>query len=159
MPGGKWRRIWSRVRGFLENYIPEVAPGTHTALNAQKHAFAAYLAAAHRRIHIQWGNGLWSNFRDLPDPAGSNPYQSSIYARLEIKLDRKGRVLRLALKNTSGFTAFDGGAMAAVLAAAPFGAPPEEMVSADGTTYLHWNFYQDGRQCWTNDVQVFVKGS
>src|SRR5439155_6248611 len=80
MPGGKWRRIWSRVRGFLENYIPEVAPGTHTALNAQKHAFAAYLAAAHRRIHLQWGNGLWSNFRDLPDPGGSNPYLSSIHA-------------------------------------------------------------------------------
>jgi TonB family protein len=159
MPGGKWRGIWKRVTGFLENFVPEVQPGTHTALNARKHAFAAYIAQAHRRIHVQWGFGLWEHFRDLPDPAGRTPYESSIYARLEIKLDRQGKVTRLGLIRTSGHTAFDGGAMAAVLAAAPFGPPPEEMVSQDGSTYMHWNFYQDGRQCWTNDVQVYVRDS
>jgi TonB family protein len=159
MPGGKWRGIWNKVRGFLENFIPEVHPGTHTALNAQRHAFAAYIARAHRKIHVEWGYGLWQNFRDLPDPLGATPYQSSIFARLEIRLDRQGRITRLGLVRTSGHTTFDGAAMASVLAAAPFGPPPEEMVSRDGITYLHWNFYQDGRQCWTNDVQVFVKDS
>jgi TonB family protein len=159
MPGGKWAKIWQRVRGFLENFIPEVRPGTHTALNARRHAFAAYIARAHRKIHSQWGYGLWHNFRDLPDPEGRSPYYSSVYARLEIKLDKKGRVVRVGLVKTSGHNSFDGGAMASVLAAAPFGPPPSEMVSGDGITYLHWNFYQDGRQCWTNDVQVFVKES
>jgi hypothetical protein len=30
------------------------------------------------------------------------------------------------------------------------------MVSRDGIVYVHWTFFQDGRQCWTNDVQIFV---
>lgn len=156
MPGGKWRKIWQRVNGFLENFLPEVSPGTHTALNAQKNAFAAYIAAAHRRIHVEWGFGLWSRFRGLTDSTGYNPIQSSIIARLEIKINRRGGIVRIGIVRTSGHTPFDGATMAAVLSAAPFGKPPEEMLSRDGLAYLHWNFYQDGRQCWTNDVQVFV---
>ena len=73
--------------------------------------------------------------------------------------NRQGDVQKISLVKTSGHSTFDAGAMASVLRAAPFGAPPAEMVSKDGITYLHWDFYQDGRQCWTNDVQVFVKDS
>lgn len=155
MPGGsaKWRKIWQRVRGFLENFIPEVTPGTHTALNAQKSTFAAFIARAHRKIHIEWGFGLWNRFRTL---SSYHPGMTSTYSRLEIKLNRKGRVLRIGLVHTSGSTEFDGATMASVLSAAPFGKPPEDMVSADGVTYIHWTFFQDGRQCWTNDVQIFV---
>jgi hypothetical protein len=155
MPGGsaKWRKIWQRVQGFLENFIPEVQPGTHTALNAQKSAFAAFIAAAHRKIHVQWGFGLWNSFRTL---GSYHPGYNAVYNRLEIKLNRRGKVLRIGLVRTSGRTDFDGATMASVLASAPFGKPPESMVSRDGIVYVHWTFFQDGRQCWTNDVQIFV---
>ena len=74
----------------------------------------------------------------------------NLVTALEIVVDKEeGRLVRRGVTRTSGVTAFDINAIAAVDRAAPFGTPPSEIVSPDGNVYLHWEFRRDQMACST----------
>ena len=153
---GSWATpSFERFRSALENYVPSVKPGNQTALNTAAVPFASYLVQIHNRIHPIFADTFLASLESLP---ASHPMNDQrLVTALEIVVDKEeGRLVRLGRTRTSGITAFDISALSAVQRAAPFGAPPSEIVSPDGNVYLHWEFRRDGMACSTMYAYPYI---
>ncbi|HEX2661112.1 MAG TPA: TonB family protein, partial [Polyangia bacterium] len=136
--GARVSKRLAQVRSSLENFIPDVKPGTTTVLNARAAPFAAFIARVHRQIHKYWGYGVLEDWDSLPS---SSPFNNdSLNTTLEIVLNDDGTVSKITPVKVSGYVAYDAAAVDAVLAAAPFPQPPSEILSVNGKVYFHWNF-------------------
>jgi hypothetical protein len=153
---GTWRTpSFERYRSAIENYVPSVKPGNQTALNTAAVPFASYLNQIHSRIHPIFADEFLASLDSLP---ASHPMNDpTLVTVLEIVVEREeGRLVRRGMTKTSGVTAFDINAIAAVDRAAPFGTPPSEIVSPDGNVYLHWEFRRDGMMCSTQFAHPYI---
>jgi len=151
--GSSHEAHWREFRAAMENYVPGVRMGNQTALNAAASPFAEYIAAVHRRIHPQYAERFLAGLPSYSD----NPFSdSTLMTKLEIILERDGRVHRIGIIRTSGFLPFDYGAFAAVMRAQPFPEAPTEILSGDGRVYLRWGFYRNERQCGTFNAEPYI---
>jgi TonB family protein len=154
---GRFRPVGiERWRSAIENYVASVKPGNQTALNTARVPFANYLVQIHNRIHPVFAEGFLDSLGNLPSSHPLN--RPEITTNVEIVLDREeGRITRMGITKTSGVTAFDVAALAAVDAAQPFGAPPREIVSPDGNVYFHWEFHRNRDEaCSTYFARPFI---
>jgi len=151
---GKFTERNERVFSALENFVNEVTPGNQTELNTRAAPFAQFIAHMHRQIHEKWAFGFLNqmdmSFRDSP------MNDLKLVAKLEIVLDGEGNVDKIAMVRTSGSTGFDGAAISAVYAAAPFPTPPAAILSGNGKVYIHWKFHRNGDACGTPGVNYFI---
>jgi hypothetical protein len=153
---GSWATpSFERYRSAIENYVPSVKPGNQTALNTAAVPFALYLNQIHSRIHPIFADTFLDSLDRLP---ASHPMNDqNLVTALEIVVDKEeGRLVRRGVTHTSGVTAFDINAIAAVDRAAPFGTPPPEIVSPDGNVYLHWEFRRDQMACSTLYAHPYI---
>jgi len=133
-----------RWRAAIENYVPSVKLGNQTALNTARVPFASYLNQIHNRIHPIFADQFLESLDSLPASHPMNANRERMFTSLELVLDRQeGRLVRMGVTKTSGVTAFDVGALESVNRAAPFGPPPEAILSPDGNVYLHWEFHRE----------------
>jgi hypothetical protein len=117
--------------------------------------FALYLNQIHSRIHPIFADVFLDSLDRLP--AGHPLNDQNLVTALEIVVDKEeGRLVRRGVTHTSGVTAFDINAIAAVDRAAPFGTPPPEIVSPDGNVYLHWEFRRDQMACSTLYAHPYI---
>jgi TonB family protein len=139
----------------IENYDPSVKVGNQTALNAARVPFASYLASIHNRIHPIFAGEFLALLDGL---AKGHELNQDLVAHVEIVLSKDdGRVVRAGVTRNSGFTMFDAAAMEAVHRAAPYGRPPEAILSPDGQVYLHWEFHRDPVDaCSTRNARPFL---
>jgi TonB family protein len=153
---GSWHPMDpSRWRSAIENYTPSVQLGNQTALNTAASAFGSYLSMIHNRIHPIFADEFLGSLDKLP---ASHPMNDqNLFTAIEFVIEREeGRLVRRGVVRTSGITAFDISALAAVERASPFGTPPSEIVSPDGNVYLHWEFRRDGMACSTLFAKPFI---
>ena len=145
------------VKGSLENFIVEIQPGNHTAVNAHRAIYAGYINSIHRRIHKRWADGFLITI-DTTYPR-SDPLQNpSLNTTLEFIIDAStGEFDAVNLVRSSGEYMFDAEAVATAWAVGKRPNPPPQIVSPNGKIYLHWNFWRDGRQCGVMTVSVFLK--
>jgi hypothetical protein len=133
-----------RWRAAIENYVPSVKIGNQTALDTARVPFASYLNQIHNRIHPIFADQFLDSLDSLPAAHPMNQNRERMFTSLELVLDRQeGRIVRMGVTKTSGVTAFDVGALESVNRAAPFGPPPEAILSPDGNVYLHWEFHRE----------------
>ena len=143
---------WKEFRAAIENFVPNVQPGTQTALNTAADPFANWLSDAHRRIHREFAFGF---LRSLPVAGG--PYgDQSLHTELEIVINGDGSVHKVGIAESSGFLPFDYGAFDAVMRAAPYPVPPRKILSGDGRVYVHWGFYRNERACGTFNARPYI---
>jgi TonB family protein len=152
--GPRTNKRWARVKAALENYLPEVKVGNQTALKTRAHPFARYIARMHRKIHPRWGNGFIVDLDRLPAADQFNDFKR--WTKLEIVVDRRGRVVKVGIVKPSGYLPFDVAALDVVFAAGPFGPPPQAIVSYNGKVYMHWEFWRNHRQCGTFGANPFI---
>src|SRR5690606_8242744 len=140
---GSWKNLGlDRWRGAIENYVATVKPGNQTALNTARVPFARYLNQIHQQLHEIFAHGFLGHLDQLPAKHPLNNQDMSTH--IEIALSREdGRVVKMGVTKSSGVTAFDVGALESVSKAAPYGPPPESIVSSDGNVYLHWEFHRN----------------
>jgi TonB family protein len=140
---GSWAMAGlNRWKSAIENYVPHVKPGNQTALNTRAVPFANYLNSMHQRIHVIFADSFLPSLDQFPKNHQLNNFE--MHTELEIILNQtEGGVVTLGIVKTSGVTAFDINALEAVNKAAPFGKPPNEIVSPDGNVYLHWEFHRN----------------
>ncbi len=151
--GSSHEASWRQFRAAMENYVPGVRMGNQTALNAAASPFAEYIAAVHRRIHPQFAERFLAGLPTYSD----NPFSDrTLMTKLEIILERDGRVHRIGIVRNSGFLPFDYGAFAAVMRAQPFPEAPTSILSGDGRVYLRWGFYRNERQCGTFNAEPYI---
>jgi TonB C terminal len=150
--GGRNEEQWKKFRAAVENYVDQVKPGNQTALNAAASPFAAYLAAVHRNIHREFAMKF---LRSLP-LLGSPFADPNLRTRLSIVINQDGSLYQVGVIQTSGFTPYDFGAWNAVTKAAPFPEAPKKILSGDGRVYVHWDFYNNERQCGTFNAEPYI---
>ena len=132
---------FEQYRAAIENYDPSVKPGNQTSLNAARVPFAGFINAMHNRIHPIFADGFLHSLDSLPRDDKLN---QKLVTHVEIVLEKtEGRVVRRGITKPSGVTAFDVAALKSIDQAAPYGKPPEIIVSPDGRVYLHWEFHRD----------------
>lgn len=139
---GSWKSLGlKRWRSAIENYVPSVKLGTQTALNTAAAPFAEYLNQIHNRIHPIFADTFLPSLDSLPSDHAMNDPELKTFLELVLS-QTDGHIVRMGVTRTSGITAFDIGALESVQRASPFGPPPPEIVSPDGSVYLHWEFHR-----------------
>jgi hypothetical protein len=150
--GGRNEEQWKKFRAAVENYVDQVKPGNQTALNTAASPFAAYLAAVHRNIHREFAMKF---LRSLPLLGG--PFADpTLKTRLALVINQDGSLHQVGVIHTSGFTPYDFGAWNAVTRSAPFPEAPKKILSGDGRVYVHWDFYNNERQCGTFNAEPYI---
>lgn len=149
---GRFGGKWAMYKQSIENFVPEVKPGNQTALKTRAHPFAVYIAQMHNQIHEHWGFGF------LVEAGDHKEYDDeSLETTLEIVVLGDGTLEKApTIVRGSGKLAFDIAAMDSVMSASPFGPPPKAIRSANGKTYLHWDFHRDARECMTAFVRPYI---
>ncbi len=141
-------------RTAAETYERGVKLDNQRSLKDAAVPFATYLVAMHRRIHPVFAEEL-AAFEKLPR---DQALDGDLATTLEIVVDKNtGKLVRMGVVKASGRTAFDIAALSAVTRAAPFGQPPDIIVSPDGNVYLHWEFQRDPEDaCATRNAFPFL---
>ena len=143
---------WRAFRAAIENFVPNVRPGTSTALNAAASPFAEYLASVHLRIHREFVDRFIANL-----PGGQNEFSDeTLVTKLEIILNRDGTIHRVGVVATSGYMPYDYGAFEAVMRGQPYPEAPSSILSGDGKVYMHWSFNRDDRHCGTWNAEPYI---
>jgi TonB family protein len=151
---GVWEDVRSHYQSPLENMVPEVKVGNQTALRSRKHPFARFIAQMHREIHDAWAWGFLEQLDSQPRNHPLNKFD--LWSRVEIVLDRDGKIEKVTTVRHSGNLAFDAAAREIVHSAGPFPDPPPEIRSGNGKIYIHWAFHRDERACGTFGAQPFI---
>ena len=134
---GRWKSAFTtyhqRITG---DRVKPLAPPSSVA-------FAGYVNRMHVRIHPVFEDGFLASLESRPatDPLND----PNLNARLEIVLDKTGKLLTIGVVQSSSVQAFDLSALQAVERAQPFDVPPTDILSADDNVYMHWIFYRDER--------------
>lgn len=136
----------------VEQYQVGVRRDAVGALGGAADAYAAYLAAFHRHLHIEYVHHFLPTLR-LEDAATND---SSLITKVEVVIEPDGSLNRLGVVKTSGSERFDFGVFNAVLRGAPYPPPPKAIRSPDGRTYLRWALHRDQSQCGTWNAEPFI---
>lgn len=109
-----------------------------------------YLKRMHDRIRARWTESGVA----APKPVGKSAAGSvgsapsaehDVTVAIGIRWD--GTIAELAVRGSSQSPDFDRRALATTRKAAPFGFPPQDIVSDDGYAHVEWTFAPDGRGC------------
>lgn len=154
---GKWKPTGlDRIKQQIENYVAHVKLGDTTALNTASVPFAKYLNHIHNQLHPIFADEFLSSLDGLPSDHPAN--NQKIRTVLEVVIDKdSGKILESGIVKTSGVTMFDIAALDAMDRAAPFGKPPDAILSPDGKVYLHWEFHRAPEiACTTHHAFPFI---
>lgn len=144
------------LKASLENFIYEIKPGNHTAVNAVANPAASYLTRIHNRIHVRWADD-YLMYLDTQVDRSSPLQDSKLLTTLEYVIDAKtGALERVNIVKTSGNLQYDAAAVTVSMAAGPHPSPPSEAISHNGKVYVHWQFARDQRQCGTYGASIFL---
>lgn len=141
---------WGEFQNVLEGYRVGVCPHNTVPLGASAAAWAAYLEALHKPLHRSFAQGMIAR---LPTQGDLGDVRLSTLVELVIKAD--GTLDRAGIVKSSGNIMYHFGVYNAVVSATPYPAPPEEIRSADGLTYLRWSLMRGESQCGTWNAQPF----
>ena len=120
----------------------EPPPGMHTLpTDSVKQASSRFINSAHLRIHPHFVAKL-AGFDALSADDPRN--EMNLSARFELHVAPDGAVAELRLLRSSGVEDFDRAVLESVRSAAPFEAPPTELLSADRRVHVRWDFARDG---------------
>ncbi len=124
-----------------DDFIEGAEIGPMTILNAQEFKYFSYYERIKERIVENWRPLIRKAIRTVKsDPKKYGTLTEGLKTtKLELTLNKKGEVLSLTLKQSSGFKLFDDAAEKAFRQSAPFSSPPKDLVK-DGVFELRWDF-------------------
>ena len=141
MPAARWAINW--LPAAREEAKAQLAARgvTFQDTGPERSKWSEYLNAAHQRLHHAYSDIYLAELEQLgaSDPAND----PRLVLRVIFVVDRAGALVDALTVQGSGVSNFDQGAIAAIRTSAPFRAPPHELVSADGRTYVGWELFRD----------------
>jgi TonB family protein len=149
--GAGREKRWDEFRAAIENYVVGVKPGNTTALNAAADPFAAYLAAFHRNLHMEFAHDFLSSL-----PMAGELGNPALVTKVEIVVNADGSLDRVGVVKSSGNLMYDFGAFNAVQRGGPYPPTPEKIRSPDGRVYLRWALHRNESQCGTWNAEPYI---
>jgi len=116
------------------DYLPNYKVGNTTYINAMAHPHVAYYVAIKRKFRTAWNPfpGLRGKKAELPP--------GQIESVWGISIDSEGRIVNLVNIESSPIVQYDNEVRRTILSSAPFGKPPEDLLSGDKTLHVAWSF-------------------
>jgi TonB family protein len=118
--------------------VADVAEGSETVLNADRHRFADFFLRVKREVELEWTPAAVYRRHD---PTGERFGVKDRYTLLGVTLDPAGNLVKLVTSRASGMDFLDEEARRAMRSAAPFPNPPRGLVDADGLIRFEFGFW------------------
>lgn len=127
--------------GMAQNndYIEDVPLGDVTKLNTKEHKYYGFYHRIRQRLEQYWGNSLQEKVSQLQRSGGRFPASENMVTALKVIMDKKGNILKVHVKSTSGLNELDDAAIESFNKAGPFPNPPSGMVKND-VIQIEWGF-------------------
>jgi TonB family protein len=120
---------------------PDTTEAVPAEIAAKKWKFAGFFNTVKQRVQARWTPTIQQlRASDAGAPAIG---PQGAYIALAVVLTHDGRVVDLAVAQSSGSEALDAGALSAFRAAAPFPAPPPQLADVRGLVKFRFGFYLD----------------
>jgi TonB family protein len=137
--GLKTGSVKSKGLSSSNDFVEEIPLGDFTQLNTTEFKYYGFYHRIKQKLEQFWGlnikdkvSSLYRQGRRLP--AGENHITS-----LKITLDKKGKIIDVKIKSTSGFRELDDAAIESFNNAGPFPNPPKGMIK-NGIATIEWGF-------------------
>ncbi len=132
-------RLGGDGESATDDYLPHVAVGAKTMLNTREFKYYGFFERIREKLAHRWQNRVQAASASLDRK--SAPIQAAEHVtKVQVTLDKSGALKGVQLLASSGVEGFDRAAREAFEAAAPFPNPPKEMLEANGSLSIRWDF-------------------
>ncbi len=121
------------------DFLEEIPLGNVTKLNTQKFKYFGFYQRIREQLEQHWGKSLRAKVRGLLRKGRRPASGAKHLTSLHVTLNEKGKIIRVALKDSSGISEFDHAAVEAFNKAGPFPNPPRGMIQ-NGLVVVEWGF-------------------
>jgi protein TonB len=127
--------------GLAQNndYVEDIPLGDITNLNTKEYKYYGFYHRIRQRLEQHWGNSLQEKVHQLQRSGGRFPASANMVTSLRVTMDKKGNILQVHVKSTSGLNELDEAAIESFNKAGPFPNPPRGMVKND-IIQIEWGF-------------------
>jgi TonB family protein len=123
-----------------EQLPSDIKFGNFTALNTDRYLYYSFYARVEELVRHRWVKYVRAVLYSYQNSAPRISGQESWTTQIEIVLDKDGNFKRGVLHNSSGLQGLDAAPVQAFREAKQIPNPPAEMVKADGTIHLMYEF-------------------
>lgn len=120
---------------FLEN-LPE---SDFSKLNTNAYKYFSFYDRIRKQLEKIWAQSLKENTKALQKRGGRVPASTNNITNLEVILDDRGQILKIAVVESSGINELDDAAVDSFNKAGSFPNPPKDLL-VEGKTKIKWGF-------------------
>ena len=124
------------------DFLPRVAPGSHTLLNTKEFTYYSYFSRMNEQLYWRWVQYFRKEMPiSLIKRNGKKSRQKLFSTGLYVHLSPQGEVQDIRITKSSGAEDIDSAALHAFLSAEPFPNPPKGLIEEDGYIHVKQNFH------------------
>jgi TonB family protein len=122
------------------DYLKDMDKGMETLLSTREFVYYTFYARIRRQLNQHWGGKVREKITKILQEGRSIASSEDKITKLQITLDRVGKLIKVQVVGDSGIRDLDQAAVEAFQEAAPFPNPPSGIVDPDGTIKIRWDF-------------------
>ncbi len=122
------------------DYLKDMDKGMETLLSTREFVYYTFYARIRRQLNQHWGGKVREKITKLLQEGRSIASSEDKVTKLQITLDRGGKLIKVQVVGDSGVRDLDQAAVEAFQEAAPFPNPPSGIIDPDGTIKIRWDF-------------------
>lgn len=123
-----------------DDYLKDVVMGAETLLKTREFVYYSYYNRIKRKLRQHWEPRIKEKIVKILRKGRRIASVNDKITRLVITLDQGGELVRIQVRNASGYNDLDDAAIEAFRAAAPFPNPPSGIVNGTGQVEINWDF-------------------
>lgn len=121
-------------------YLENIAIGAETLLKTREFVYYSYYNRIKLKLRQHWEPRIKQKIVKILRQGRTIASVNNNITRLVITLDKGGELVRIQVRNASGYNDLDDAAIEAFRAAAPFPNPPNGIVDGSGQVEINWDF-------------------
>lgn len=131
----------SRNSGLSRNndFIEDLPLGDMTRLNTVEYKYYGFYYRIRQKLEQYWGDSLRKQAQKMWKSGRRIASDENKITSLQITIDKKGNIIDVFVKSTSGINELDEAAIESFNRAGPFPNPPTGLVK-DGSAKIEWGF-------------------
>jgi TonB family protein len=123
-----------------DEYLKDVVAGAETHLKTREFVYYSYYTRIKGKLRQHWEPRIKEKIVKILRQGRKIASVNDKITRLVITLDQSGELVRIQVRDASGYNDLDDAAIEAFRAAAPFPNPPNGIVNASGVVEINWDF-------------------
>ncbi len=123
-----------------DDYLKDVVASSETLLKTREFVYYSYYNRIKKQLRQHWEPRIKEKIVKIIRQGRRLASVNDKITRLVITLDESGELVRIQVRDASGYNDLDDAAIEAFRSAAPFPNPPDGIVDGSGHIELNWDF-------------------